>query len=110
MSLVLPSDAGRPRVLVTGCDGFTGGYVAREFEAAGYQVIGLSRSADADGMVVANLLDRDGLRKAVDDARADVVIHLAAIAFVAHGDAEAMYRVNVVGTRNLLEALAESAH
>jgi len=37
-------------------------------------------------------------------------VHLAAIAFVAHNDADQMYRVNVVGTRNLLEALAAGAH
>jgi hypothetical protein len=42
--------------------------------------------------------------------RPDVVAHLAAIAFVGHGDVEQIYRVNVAGTRNLLEALAALEH
>src|SRR5690606_4304349 len=38
----------------------------------------------------------------------DVVIHLAALAFVGHGRADDFYRVNLIGTRNLLEAIAAS--
>jgi nucleoside-diphosphate-sugar epimerase len=38
-----------------------------------------------------------------------VVVHLAAIAFVGHADAEAFYRVNLIGTYNLLSALAQTA-
>ena len=101
-----PSDS-RLRALVTGHDGFTGYYVTRELERAGYEVIGLSRSGPGDaGLVVADLMDPEALAHAIDAARADVVVHLAAISFVAHGNAEAIYAVNVVGTRNLLAALA----
>jgi nucleoside-diphosphate-sugar epimerase len=57
-----------------------------------------------------DLLDRASVAAAVEQVRPDVVVHLAAIAFVAHNDADQMYRVNVVGTRNLLEALAAGAH
>lgn len=100
---------GKPRALLTGRSGFTGRYVARELEQAGYEVFGLSIHAEDDaGSIQADLLDREAVRRAVHSVMPDVVLHLAAIAFVAHGDADGMYRVNVVGTRNLLEALATS--
>lgn len=100
----------QPRALLTGWHGFTGRYVAAELTAAGYEVIGLAHDSDppAEAVLRANLLDRAAVRSAVDEARADVVVHLAAISFVAHGDADEIYRVNVVGTRNLLEALADA--
>lgn len=103
-----PSD--RPRALLTGLSGFTGRYVAAELEAAGYAVIGLAHDGDpaGDGMLRANLLDSDAVHRAVATARAEVVIHLAAISFVAHGDADEIYRTNIVGTRNLLGALSDA--
>ena len=59
-----------------------------------------------EDMFAVNLGNREELRRVVAEVRPDAVAHLAAISFVAHGDAEAIYRTNVVGTRNLLEALA----
>lgn len=96
-----------PRALLTGYNGFTGQYVTRELEAAGYTVVGLAHDGDppVPGVLRADLLDRAAIRRAVAEARADVVLHLAAISFVAHGNVDEIYRVNVVGTRNLLEAL-----
>jgi nucleoside-diphosphate-sugar epimerase len=52
-----------------------------------------------------NLLNADELTDAIAQVKPDVVVHLAAIAFVGHGDTSAFYSVNVVGTRNLLQAL-----
>jgi nucleoside-diphosphate-sugar epimerase len=105
-------DTKTQRVLLTGRSGFTGRYIAAELEAAGYEVIGLAHDSDpaGAGMLRANLLDRDAVRRAVESARADVVIHLAAISFVAHGDVDEIYRTNIVGTRNLLEAVAACDH
>jgi len=102
------SRSDRPRALLTGCHGFTGRYVAAELEADGYEVIGLAHDGDPprEGVLRANLLDREAVHRAVIEARADAVVHLAAISFVAHGDADEIYRTNIVGTRNLLEALA----
>ena len=96
------------RALITGSAGFTGRYVVQELRAAGYQVHGIVAPGSAAGMdeFSLDLNDRAGLAAVVQQVQPDVVVHLAAIAFVGHGDAEQIYRVNVAGTRNLLEALA----
>lgn len=106
MKVASPSDA--PRALVTGLGGFTGRYLAYELEAAGYEVYGTSHGNEPVGprMYAVDLCRRDDLARLVAQVQPVVVAHLAAISFVAHGDLEEIYRVNVVGTRNLLEALA----
>ena len=101
------------RTLVTGAAGFTGRYVAHALAERGHEVHGLVHMhepelADVAHAHEADLADLDAVRRIVADVRPDHVVHLAAIAFVAHGDIEQMYRTNVVGTRQLLEALAES--
>lgn len=94
------------RVLVTGHAGFTGRYVTAALIQAGHQVVALAETPDQLSSSPVDLLDRAAVENAVALARPDAVIHLAAIAFVAHGDVDAIYRTNVVGTRHLLEALA----
>jgi nucleoside-diphosphate-sugar epimerase len=106
------------RALVTGLRGFTGQYVARELAAAGYHVFGSvmpgmpapSGTPGAPDVIGVDLCDRAAVAAMVEQVQPDVVVHLAAIAFVAHTNVEQLYRVNVVGTRNLLEALAANRH
>lgn len=100
------------RALITGLRGFTGYYVARELAAAGYRVFGTALPGDENGadIFAVDLCDRAAVAQVVDKVLPDVVVHLAGISFVAHIDAELIYRVNVVGTRNLLEALANAPH
>lgn len=102
------SDMTRPRALVTGASGFTGRYVVRELEALGYDVVGLSHNRDeaVPNAIGVDVLDRAAVRDAIASVAPSVVLHLAAIAFVAHGNVDEIYRVNIIGTRNLLEALA----
>lgn len=83
------------RLALTGANGFTGRHFRRRAEAAGYQVLD----------VQSNLLDVDALRGEIQQLKPQYVVHLAAISFVAHADAQAFYAVNVVGTTNLLDAL-----
>lgn len=94
---------GREIALLTGNHGFTGRYVAQALECAGYEVSGLRR-----GERQVDLLDRESVLAAVAQTKPDVVVHLAAISFVAHHDVDGIYRTNIVGTRNLLHALTSS--
>ncbi|WP_431476276.1 GDP-mannose 4,6-dehydratase [Massilia eburnea] len=100
------------RALITGIHGFTGHYLAQSLRAAGYRVFGtaLSPTAEEQDVIAVDLGERDAVLRMVEEVQPDVVVHLAAIAFVAHSDIEAMYRVNLMGTRNLLEALAALAN
>ncbi len=100
------------KALITGVEGFTGHYLATELQLAGYEVSGLVHQAPRmpiTGVIRTHACDlnvRAGLTQILEEIQPDVVVHLAAISFVAHGDVEAIYRTNVLGTRNLLEALA----
>lgn len=100
------------RVLITGVDGFTGRYVAETFKHHGALVYGLAhgeRSVTAvDAVFQGNLLDRFRLSEVVAETQPDLVVHLAAISFVAHDDVDDIYRTNVVGTRNLLQAIIDA--
>jgi nucleoside-diphosphate-sugar epimerase len=97
------------RVLITGSEGFTGRYLVKELETAGYDVIGLgSHGSTAPGYIQADLTDAAALKTALAEAQPDVVVHLAALAFVGHGNPNGFYQVNLMGTRNLLEAVAAS--
>ncbi|WP_186022546.1 NAD-dependent epimerase/dehydratase family protein [Burkholderia gladioli] len=99
------------KVLITGIGGFTGRHLARELERRGCEVEGLVHRPVA-GLAwsahVCDLLDRDGMGALIAALRPDVVIHLAAIAFVAHGDVGAVYQTNIMGTRNLLDAITST--
>lgn len=102
------------RTLLTGAAGFTGHYVSSALAELGHEVHGLVHDAELaplPGIAKAhegNLTDLESVVRIVDEVRPDHVIHLAAVSFVAHSDVDQMYRTNVVGTRQLLEALSRS--
>lgn len=99
------------RALITGLRGFTGRYVAQELAAAGYHVFGTATHGEqaGDDVLQVDLCDREAVHAMVAQVQPDVVVHLAGIAFVAHANVDQIYRVNIVGTRNLLDALAAQA-
>ena len=101
----------KKRALITGAAGFTGRYLRQELEREGWEVWGLGQTPAppdfVDRYVQTDLLEPECVAKAVREVQPDAVFHLAAIAFVGHGSPDDFYRVNVLGTRNLLHALAQ---
>ena len=101
----------RRKVLVTGQNGFTGRYVTQALSEAGWEVWGLNNRVSAEPNPtdhVADLTDTAAVEAAIATIRPDAVVHLAGVAFVAHSSANDFYRVNLMGTRNLLDALAKA--
>ncbi|WP_345828192.1 GDP-mannose 4,6-dehydratase [Erwinia sp. HDF1-3R] len=96
------------RALITGIKGFTGHYMAAELSAAGYEVYGLGSQTDTKtpNYFSVDLTNVEQVNNALASINPDVVVHLAAIAFVGHADTNNFYQVNVSGTRNLLVALS----
>lgn len=111
------SDLAGKRVLVTGASGFTGRYMTAQLKNQGCVVIGAGKrglpvtdaAAPAEFLVL-DFQNKEEVVQAVEKARADYVVHLAAMAFVGHGNAEDFYHVNLLGTRNLLQALANASY
>lgn len=104
-------NANQGRVLVTGLTGFTGHHLLEALERGGYEVFGTVRSGESSGhgRYVAELNDAAALSEVIEAVRPRHVIHLAAVSFVAHGKVDDIYQTNIVGTRNLLSALAASS-
>ena len=93
-------------ILLTGAHGFTGLRFAELARQAGHTVTVLQADLTQPQAVT------DAVASAVlalPQAQSWAVVHLAALSFVGHADELAFYGVNVLGTLNLLAALAGQA-
>lgn len=98
------------RALITGATGFVGGHLAEHLAEQGWRLRALARSSSDTRRLEelgvelhrGDLGDRDALRRAASGV--EVVYHLAAANFAP--DEAAYTRANVLGTRNVAEAVA----
>ncbi len=111
------------RALVTGIAGFAGSHLAEFLLSRGMEVYGLVMpGASLDNLQEVrtdiqrseylqiretDIVDAERLVEAVAEIRPEQVYHLAAVSSVRHSleDPAEAFRVNTVGTRNLLEAV-----
>jgi nucleoside-diphosphate-sugar epimerase len=102
------------KILITGAAGFTGRHFIGAAKAAGHHCIALcrypsERVSGVEKCIPCDLLDRDATFKAVEKAAPALVVHLAAISFVAHDHTAEIYAANLLGTLNLLDAISINA-
>jgi len=95
------------RVLITGSSGFTGPYLRAALRERGFQVTGVADKPKDPVDQRLDLLDAGAVGRFFGEQAFDYVVHLAAVSFVAHEQASDYYRVNVLGTSNLLDAIAQ---
>jgi len=107
------------KVLLTGHTGFKGAWAARWLSLLGAEVTGvalaphtdpslfsLARTSETMNSVIADIRDKDRLAEIIENARPQIILHMAAQALVRHSYDEplATIETNIMGTANLLEA------
>jgi GDP-4-dehydro-6-deoxy-D-mannose reductase len=111
------------RALVTGVAGFAGSHLAEFLISRGAEVYGLvmpggslenlaeiqdyRKGAGRLQLAKADIVNAEHLQEIIADVRPDQVYHLAAVSSVRRSleDPRETFRVNVLGTRNLLDAI-----
>lgn len=95
------------KVLITGIDGFTGVHLSSYLEKSGYDVYGTSLLKNADKKYKCDITNKDEIKDVLQKVQPDYFIHLSGISFAAHGNNEEFYKVNTIGTTNILDAFLE---
>jgi nucleoside-diphosphate-sugar epimerase len=98
------------KIFITGATGYIGDQLLRAAIQKGHRVNALVRNAKATGLIGHELVsyaegdvtNQDSVMKAMQGC--DVVMHAAGITQLWHKDRSIFYKVNVGGTRNVLEA------
>jgi len=115
------------RIFLTGNTGFKGAWLALILKSLGAKVYGYSLKPDdfrgnfyniikleniVDSSIIGDICDLEKLKKAYDDARPDIVFHLAAQPFVlrSYKDPIETYKTNIIGLANLFEVARNSEH
>jgi UDP-glucose 4-epimerase len=104
------------KILCTGGAGYVGSACLRWLLKHGHDAIaydnlsmGNAGAVPKDRLIVGDILDRDALSSAMALHQVDAVMHFAALASVPEsiGDPGSYWRVNVLGTMNVLDAMLE---
>ena len=99
------------KVLITGVNGFVGTYLKNFLKKKHYDIHGIDRNISQNRVFKADITDKDKVLGIVEEVEPELIFHLAAQSSVAEsfkapGVTE---KVNVTGTKNILDSLHEVA-
>ena len=93
------------KVLVIGADSFTGRYLLPRLKREGVQVCGTSLHAAANSELYrCDITHKQDVFDLIREASPDGIVHLAGISLITHEHDQELYRINLFGAQNVLEA------
>lgn len=101
------------KLLITGSSGFVGPYVAKEFRKSNYEIFYAEHSTkeNKENHFLLDITDKSAVFDLIKKIKPDYIIHLAGFSsiFKSFTHPEECRKINVDGTRNILEALVKWA-
>ncbi len=95
------------KILISGIDSFTGKYLSSYLEKSGYDVYGTSLFKSEKKKYKCDITQKNDIIKVLEEVKPNYFIHLSGISFSAHGNNEEFYKVNTIGSINILDAFLE---
>lgn len=93
------------RILLTGATGFLGKHLFRHLQSMGHEMFGTANRSQVDEPIFyCDIRDPLAVEAVFRRVQPDIVIHCAAISSVTSSTAQDYYRVNTVGTENMINA------
>lgn len=104
------------RALITGANGFLGAHLTHKLLASGLECFALVRPqsdvtelADCQNLKYAygDITDKSSLEKALNQVQPEVIFHLAGYVGYKKSERTLMEKVNVLGTKNVIEVMSQ---
>lgn len=95
------------KVLITGIDSFTGNHLSSHLQNCGYDIYGTSLNNESEKKFKCDITKKDDIFKVLETIEPHYIIHLSGISFAAHQNNEEFYKVNTIGTLNMLDSVIE---
>jgi len=95
------------KVLITSIDSFTGIHLSSYLQKNGYEVYGTSLFKNEEKTYKCDITNKNDILAILGEIKPNYLIHLSGISFAAHENTEDFYKVNTIGTTNILDSILE---